>query len=254
MCAVSCYAALKLHGFYPLGKKRCPRYDDSMPSKKRRGEIGEKEVADVLSAIEGKYASLNNVTFLNETSGMTHQIDHILIHPHGVFVIETKNYYGTVLCEEDGYNWSRLINGKKSKTGNPLLQNKSHAITLHKMIKGNVKVVPVVVFVRNNAPYTPDENVINLVDLPLFIDSYPYERLLSLSEMKRIEGEIKKRQVDMSNAEHVENIGYLKQYQRTVRAEITYALERGKCPWCESPISSKGDDYYCTKCKFGFHL
>lgn len=65
-------------------------------SKQSRGDKGEKLVSSLLEGInEYKYV-LNDVTFLNKKSEMTHQIDHILIHPHGVFVIETKNYYGNI--------------------------------------------------------------------------------------------------------------------------------------------------------------
>lgn len=59
-------------------------------SKRTRGEKGEQLVSSLLETIKEYKYILNDVTFLNKKSEMTHQIDHILIHPHGVFVIETK--------------------------------------------------------------------------------------------------------------------------------------------------------------------
>lgn len=63
-------------------------------SKTSRGESGENQVIRVLNKIKEPHYLLNNITILNKKSDMSHQLNHILIHPHGVFVIETKNYYG----------------------------------------------------------------------------------------------------------------------------------------------------------------
>ena len=67
-----------------------------------RGQKGESLVKKNLSKIKEYHHLLNDITFVNEKSEMTHQVDHILIHPHGVFVIETKNYYGTIICNTGG--------------------------------------------------------------------------------------------------------------------------------------------------------
>lgn len=225
-----------------------------MASKKARGKKGERDVIAALGDIKEVHVLLNDVTFLNEKSGMTHQIDHILIHPHGVFVIETKNYFGTLTCTEEGFSWYKEVRGKKEKISNPLLQNKNHAITLRRILKSKYEVIPVVVFARNNAPYTPDENVINLEDLLLFVDSYPYKALLSKDDMNEINKVIQEHACDVTNKEHIENIAYLKQYQRENRAQITYALEKGRCPWCEAKIITQGDAYKCEKCTFAFKL
>ncbi len=48
------------------------------------------------------------------------QIDHVIITPYGLFVIETKNYQGTIYGSKDRSTW--LINGK-FKMMNPLTQN-----------------------------------------------------------------------------------------------------------------------------------
>ena len=76
------------------------------------------------------------------------------------------------------------MKNERVKISNPLKQNKSHAIVVQKLLKKKYEVIPVVVFVKNNAPYMGDENVINLKDLLLFIDSYPYEKELSKEDIK----------------------------------------------------------------------
>ena len=155
-------------------------------STKSRGDKGEKAVIKILKKEKSYHRIVNDAIFLTEKSEMTHQIDHILIHPHGVFVIETKNYYGDIISNTGDSFWLKIIKGQASKISNPLIQNKSHAITLWRILKGEYNVIPVVVFVQNNAPYLGDENVINLDDLLLFIESYPYEHKYQKKTLDKI--------------------------------------------------------------------
>ena len=132
-------------------------------STKTRGEKGESLVKKNLSKIKEHHRILNDITFVNEKSEMTHQIDHILIHPHGVFVIETKNYYGTIYSNTGEPFWIKEIKGERTRISNPLKQNKSHTTIVNRALEKKYDVIPVVVFVKNNAPYMGDENVINSV-------------------------------------------------------------------------------------------
>ena len=223
-------------------------------SKISRGDKGEKEVSSFLSKLKEYHHVFNNVTFQNASSEMTHQIDHILLHPHGVFVIETKNYFGEISVNELTGEWSIKAKWRSHRISNPLRQNKSHSIALRKAIKSRIQPIPVVIFVRNNAPYLGDENVINLSDLLLFIESYPYERLLSNKELDELKSEIENASVDISRKEHVENINIIKQVRKETQAEMTYAIEQGKCPRCETPMENEGFDYRCPKCGYHFSL
>lgn len=223
-------------------------------SKIKRGELGELEVVNTLKGLKEYHHLLNNVTFLNKKSDMSHQIDHILIHPHGIFVIETKNYYGEITYDETYKQWYKTIKGKRSKMPNPLLQNKSHEITIYRVLKGTFKAISVVVFVRNNAPYFPNDNVINLEDLLLFIESYPYTAKLSKTTIDNIKNVIENNSVDISSEKHVENIKLYKAVRREERKEIRYAIEHNKCPRCKSDLISQGYEYRCSKCDFSFKL
>lgn len=223
-------------------------------SKLSRGQLGEEIVVSTLNDVKEYHHLLNNVTFKNKRSEMTHQIDHILIHPHGIFVIETKNYYGKIIYDEATHEWFKIIDSVKSKMPNPLAQNKSHAITLYKALKGEYQTIPVVVFASNNAPYLPDDNVINLNDLLLFIDSYPYKHKYTKATIDKIKTKIEKRLSDVSMDEHLENIEILKMYRKEQQMEISYAIEHHKCPVCDAPIIQKGNIFKCSKCSYGFKL
>ena len=223
-------------------------------SKKTRGDKGEALVIECLNNVKGPHYLLNDVTFINKRSEMSHQIDHILIHPYGVFVIETKNYFGKITIDRSEGCWIKDTGKEKVIISNPIKQNKSHSIIVYKMIKGECTVIPVVVFVKNNAPDVDKDNVINLNDLILFIESYPYQRKMQQATLEKIYKTIKRNVREIDNDEHVENISYLKQMKKEFRDEMSYAIENRKCPRCGHVIINKGMQFFCSYCDFKFHL
>lgn len=228
--------------------------NNSDMSKKSRGDKGEKAVIKLLKKEKNYHKVINDAIFITEKSEMTHQIDHILIHPHGVFVIETKNYYGEIISNTGDSFWLKIVRGETSKISNPLIQNKSHTKIIKKIVGKEIEVIPVVVFVKNNAPFMGDDNVINLKDLLLFIFSYPYQRILEKDEINKIYKLIKENTSDVSNKEHVQNISYLKQINSELRAEKEYAIERRTCPRCGGKIIERDLAFSCSKCDFKFKL
>jgi hypothetical protein len=222
-------------------------------SKLSRGKKGENKVRKALEELPGYHHVLNDITFIDAKNEMSHQIDHILIHPNGIFVIETKTYFGDMEVTENGA-WVKTVRHDSTRIHNPLHQNKSHAKVTRKVLGSDFDVIPVVVFANNNAPYVPDDNVINLKDLPLFIDSYPYVGKLGKELMDVAKARIEAASVKLSKDEHLENIGYLKEYRKAKQQEITIALEQGICPWCGKKVEHQGFHYYCISCKFDFTL
>ena len=60
-----------------------------------KGIIGERKARKQLSKLSSEsYRVLNEVVIKTKTG--TSQIDHVVISPHGIFVIETKNYKGWI--------------------------------------------------------------------------------------------------------------------------------------------------------------
>ena len=57
---------------------------------KIKGFIGEYMVSTKLSFLSGEYHVFDDVYL--ENNGFSTQIDHVIISPYGIFVIETKNY------------------------------------------------------------------------------------------------------------------------------------------------------------------
>ncbi|CAM3017152.1 nuclease-related domain-containing protein [Paenibacillus sediminis] len=98
----------------------------------RKGELGEYKIDIQLSQMPKEYMYLNDLLVKNPKSSTGYsQIDHVIITPYGLFVIETKNYQGTIYGGKDRKTW--LINGK-FKMMNPLMQNYGHIQALKNFI------------------------------------------------------------------------------------------------------------------------
>ena len=82
-----------------------------MSSPKNIGKFGEKRVARKLDWLSKEYITLNDI--LLPTNYGTTQIDHIVVSPYGIFVIETKNYKGWIFGHENSEEWKQSLFGKK---------------------------------------------------------------------------------------------------------------------------------------------
>ncbi|SES62136.1 Nuclease-related domain-containing protein [Oceanobacillus limi] len=90
----------------------------------RKGEIGEYKIDIQLSQLPKEYKYLNDIMIENSKSITGYsQIDHLVITPYGIFVIETKNYQGTIYGGKNRKTW--LVNGK-FKMLSPIIQNYGH--------------------------------------------------------------------------------------------------------------------------------
>ncbi|WP_163527154.1 nuclease-related domain-containing protein [Halobacillus ihumii] len=90
----------------------------------RIGELGEYKIEIQLDQLPKEWKHLHDLLLPNQQarSGYS-QIDHTVITPYGIFVIETKNYNGTIYGGKDRKTWS--VNGK-FRMMNPFIQNYGH--------------------------------------------------------------------------------------------------------------------------------
>ncbi len=80
--------------------------------------------------------------------GKTTQIDHVVVSSFGVFVIETKNYKGWIMGDEDAEYWTQIIYKHKEKLYNPIRQNYEHIQALKAYLKDfpSVPYISIVAF------------------------------------------------------------------------------------------------------------
>src|SRR6266550_269435 len=139
------------------------------------GKRGELAVTRALSALPDDYVLLNDLMLPNGRGN----IDHFLIGPNGLFVIETKNYATNVKC--DGDQW--FINGKLGKSlsrqakGNALAVRKNLGRLFDQHRAKLPFVEAVVVFVKHKHRLElsqPTVHVLKTEELVNFI--YEYDR------------------------------------------------------------------------------
>lgn len=112
------------------------------PGHKRAGRIGEEYVSDLISDILNEDdILLRNISITAD--GKDAEFDNVIINKNGVFVIEVKNYSGTLVGDEDDYEWVK----KKISSGgelyiknvkNPIKQVKRQVYVLSQFLKDNM--------------------------------------------------------------------------------------------------------------------
>lgn len=97
-----------------------------------KGRFGEAVVSvGALKRLDPKvYRVFNDLVLPRPDGKGTTQIDHVVVSPFGIFVIETKNYAGWIFGDEDSRQWTQVIYGKKNRFQNPLHQNALHVRAL----------------------------------------------------------------------------------------------------------------------------
>ena len=195
-----------------------------------RGQFGEDRVKRVIGrTVKNKQYVIHNLTLENE--GKTSQIDHVVINPRGVFVIETKNYSGEIYGSENQREWTQVLAyGKvKNKLYNPLKQNATHVYNVKKIV-GRLPICSLVVFVQNNTHYIEANNVIPLSALKSILQRG--ENLLSAEQMQIAYEALLSSKTKVSTKKHVRNI---QKQQRN--------LQRGICPRCGGHLVFRNGEY-----------
>lgn len=183
-----------------------------------KGRAGEKRLFKELKKLPKEYAIHNDVVLATEKG--TTQIDHVVVSPYGVFVIETKNYTGWIFGKENDKEWLQTIAHYENSHGetvertkflNPIRQNYGHVKAVEKICKDypGLPIVPLVVFagdaVFKNVQCT--SYVIHLYELTDIIQEYREakvtpEEAAALSQNLAMFDKRK----EISNKEHVKSV------------------------------------------------
>ncbi|MCM3722878.1 nuclease-related domain-containing protein [Solibacillus isronensis] len=110
-----------------------------------KGYVGERRIRKILESL-GEDVKIYNDLYVPKKNGEMTQIDHVLLSPNGIFVIETKNYTGWIFGSESQRNWTQTIYKKKSRFYNPVMQNKAHIKALQHYLNMDVPLHSIIVF------------------------------------------------------------------------------------------------------------
>lgn len=158
------------------------------------GWEGEKSVAKLLSkTLSDDYYLINDV-YLHDGGG---DIDHIVLGPNGVFILETKNWSGKITCNGD--QWQRP--GKRGFKGSPSRQVKRNAAKIRNIIDSSqlkplgIWVEGIVVFTNNHSSLNinnPTVPILKLQQLPSHITAQKTYNSYTSQQLEQIGKEILK--------------------------------------------------------------
>lgn len=219
----------------------------------RIGELGEYKIDIQLDQLPKNYRCLSDVLLPNKKSKSGYsQVDHIVLTPYAIFVIETKNYAGTIYGDRNRAKWS--VNGKFPML-NPFNQNYGHILAVKSFLDGveDANVVSMISFTRR-AKYkvngelrkiqsndlivydtelsdfiTRKINTVKLVNqLPIFSDE----------EIIHMHNALKKANItDPSIRElHIEKIN---EKFKDTKTNVSVTTEVSKCDKCGKVVSEK---------------
>lgn len=218
-----------------------------------KGYKGEAKVIQELNKMKDEQYLINNLILLGENN-ISHQFDHILIRHNGVFIIETKNYYGDIKGKIDDTYWTKsyMTRGKLKveKFMNPIKQNNAHIRYLKKVLGKDVSFINFVVFVDNDVSKLGIYSVMNLSQINRRISLTEIDKPISSEKMIKIRDTLLHLEADIQSDDHVGNIKQLKKDRRNKRQEYILVIEKGLCPVCGSKVQMNKNVYTCPRCKY----
>ena len=151
------------------------------------GLKGEKVVTKLLTSnLSDEYYLLNNL-YLHDGGG---DIDHIVLGPNGVFVLETKNWSGKIFCNGD--EWQKV--GKRNFSSSPSRQVKRNALKIKKLIDNstNLRVLGIwvegiVVLTNNHASLQLNNPTVPILKLSQLLNHIAADRSLRSISSKQLE-------------------------------------------------------------------
>ena len=218
-----------------------------------KGAIGEKTISSILYFLDkSKYKVINNVVLKNNE--ITSQIDHIIISDFGIFVIETKNYKGWILGNENSEYWTKVIYKKKYKFYNPILQNSGHIRALKNCLNEfpTVDYKSIIVFsTKAKIKIETTKDVINTYKLFHTIKKYRKVNLTENDKQKIIQ------KINVSNlANSFDKNKHIRSIEQRLKIRKK-SIRENKCPKCGDNLIQKsgkfGSFLGCNsfpKCKF----
>jgi restriction system protein len=176
-----------------------------------KGKLGEFKVnVGVMLLLDRKiYRLVKNVTL--PIDGGTTQIDHLLVSPYGIFVIETKSMKGWIFDQPNQAQWMQVIYRFKQRFQKPLRQNFMHVKAVRDLFGLEAdQLYNVVVFVGNcrfKNPM-PAEVMGGVFDLARFIRKKRVP-LFTENEVRRFIENIRNKRLDSgfrTERIHVQNV------------------------------------------------
>lgn len=155
-----------------------------------RGWIGEKKTTFYL------WLSLNSKVYrrfhdvIIPSGNGTTQIDHLIVSPFGLFIVETKNRNGWIFGSKGQKSWTQSLYGNNYSFQNPIRQTFRQKKIISKFLRVDESTVHTIIYFVGNCKFKTElpDNVIKS-RLGKYIKQFK-DRVLPPEEVDRVVGEI----------------------------------------------------------------
>ncbi|MBT2642882.1 NERD domain-containing protein [Bacillus sp. ISL-41] len=223
----------------------------------RKGEIGEYKIDIQLDQLPKDCRYLSDLLIKNPKakSGYS-QVDHVVLTPYGIFVIETKNYQGTIYGGKDRKTWS--VNGK-FKMMNPFVQNYGHIKALASLVDQKYQnfFISIVSFTKRSTfkvdldyrKIQSNELIVYDIELSEFIHRKVSVLKIQHKEPLLSEGEISEIHDVFSN-ENIKDPAIRREHEQALKASDSNTTTQAACSICNKPVSDKVKAYCLSSHNF----
>lgn len=196
------------------------------------GMIGEHWTRQALNKLpKGKYKIIHNVWI--KIDGSTHQIDHVIVSPYGIFSVETKQYNGFITGSKYDKQWIRHAGKNKYYYTNPIRQNYGHVKALSQLLHIPKTKIYNVVCVPSNAKLKIKHDG-ELVRYDTIVDKILSYKEVVIDHVEDIVSILLKNNITDKNVkkEHIKNI-----------RENIMDDDGNKCPKCGGELIERNGKY-----------
>jgi len=155
-----------------------------------RGWVGEKKTTFYLwlSLNSKVYQRFHDIIIPSENG--TTQIDHLLVSPYGLFIVETKNKTGWIFGSKGQKEWTQSLYGNNYSFQNPTRQTFRQKKILSEFLGVNESTIHTIIYFVGNCKFKTElpDNVIRS-RLGKYIKQFK-DRVLPPEEVDRVVGEI----------------------------------------------------------------
>lgn len=103
------------------------------------GRRAEEQMAHYLKRFFGSHPEVDVINYLRITlAGEVAQMDHLVLHPFGLSIVESKSVAGSVQIKDDG-QWIRWFNKQPQGMRSPVTQARMQALLLKELLVRTVK-------------------------------------------------------------------------------------------------------------------
>jgi len=224
----------------------------------RKGELGEFKIDIQLDQLPKEYKYLSDLLIENPKSKSGYsQVDHVILTPYGIMVIETKNYQGTIYGGRKRKNWS--VNGKFTMM-NPFVQNYGHIEAIKNFINPQYHnhFISMVSFTKRCTfkvetdlrDIKSSELLVYDVELTEFINRKVHVQKLIHKEPLLSEQDIASIYTILEKA-HISDPAVLEKHKEALKSGGKKgSAGAAKCVVCNKPVSDKVNSYCLSSKKF----